>query len=141
MFFGVCKGVGNFRWASMPLIPKLLIAVVALAHIYFMILEMFLWSTPRARGISGMTEQLARDTMTLAANQGLYNGFPAAGLIWSLFAPRTFATQLALFFLACVAVAGVYGGATVSIRIFLVQAVPALVALAAVWFTARQQQA
>jgi putative membrane protein len=118
----------------MSMIAKVLIALVALEHIYFLVLEMFLWTTPRTRATFGMTAEQAEQTKVLAGNQGLYNGFLAAGLIWSLVAPLAYATALALFFLACVLVAGIYGGFTANKRIWYVQAVPAAVALLAVIF-------
>ena len=119
----------------MSTIPKVLIALVALEHVYFLALEMFLWTTPRTRAAFGMSAEQAEATKVLAANQGLYNGFLAAGLAWSLIAPAAYAAQLALFFLLCVLIAGVYGGATANKRIWLVQALPAALALAAVLLT------
>ena len=119
----------------MSIVAKVLIALIAAEHVYILCLEMFLWTTPRTRRTFGMTEQAARDTKVLAANQGLYNGFLAAGLIWSLLAPDPLARQLALFFAGCVLVAGIYGGLTANRRILLVQALPALVALAAILLT------
>jgi putative membrane protein len=116
----------------MSIVAKILIALVALEHIYFLVLEMFLWTAPRTRKAFGMSAEAAEQTKVLAANQGLYNGFLAAGLIWALIAPIAYATQLALFFLACVLVAGIYGGFTANKRIWLLQALPAAVALA--WF-------
>lgn len=118
----------------MAIVAKVLIALVALEHIYFLVLEMFLWEQPRTRAAFGMTAEQAAQTKVLAGNQGLYNGFLAAGLIWALVAPATYATPLALFFLACVLVAGLYGGFTANRRIWFVQAVPAALALAAVLF-------
>ena len=118
----------------MSMIAKVLIALVALEHIYLLVLEMFLWTTPRTRAAFGMSAEQAEQTKVLAGNQGLYNGFLAAGLIWSLLAPSAFAPQLALFFLACVLVAGVYGGLTANKRIWLLQALPAAIALLAVIF-------
>ena len=120
---------------AMSIIAKILIALVALEHIYFLVLEMFLWTAPRTRKAFGMSAEQAEETKVLAANQGLYNGFLAAGLIWALLAPAVYATQLALFFLACVLVAGIYGGFTANRRIWLLQALPAAIALAAVWLT------
>ena len=117
----------------MSIIARILIALVALEHIYFLVLEMFLWTTPRTRAAFGMTAAQAEQTKVLAANQGLYNGFLAAGLLWAFFAPRAYATELALFFLSCVLVAGIYGGFTANKRIWLLQALPAAIALAAVW--------
>jgi putative membrane protein len=116
----------------MSLIARILIAVVALAHLYFLILEMFLWTRPRTRAAFGMSESQAEATKVLAANQGLYNGFLVAGLVWSLIAPPQLAVPVAIFFLGCVIVAGLYGAATANKRILFVQAVPGAVALAAV---------
>lgn len=112
------------------ILKNLLVAAVALLHIGFLILEMFLWAQPLGLKIFAMKSEQAILTSTLAANQGLYNGFLAAGLIWSLLHPEPiFAKQLALFFLTCVTVAGLYGAYSVSWRILLVQAIPALIAL------------
>ena len=119
----------------MTVIGKLLIALVALEHLYFLVLEMFLWTTPRTRAAFGMSAEQAAQTKVLAANQGLYNGFLAAGLAWSLVAPSAYAQPLALFFLACVLVAGVYGGFSANKRIWLLQALPAAVALLAIIFS------
>jgi putative membrane protein len=119
----------------MSMVAKILVALVALEHVYILVLEMFLWTTARGRAAFGLTAEFAEQTRVLAANQGLYNGFLAAGLVWSLLAPPVYATHLALFFLGCVVVAGVYGGLTASRRILLVQALPAAVALAAVIFS------
>lgn len=116
----------------MQLIAQVLVALVALLHLYFLVLEMFLWRTPRGRAIAGLTPEAAEVTATLAANQGLYNGFLAAGLAWSLVAAEPLRVPVALFFLGCVVVAGLYGGATVSRKILLFQAVPSAVALVAV---------
>jgi putative membrane protein len=113
----------------MSILAKILIALIALEHIYILVLEMFLWTTPRGRKAFGMTPEFAEQSKVLAANQGLYNGFLAAGLIWSLLAPVAYAKPLALFFLGCVLVAGLYGGATANKRIWYVQAVPAAIAL------------
>jgi putative membrane protein len=118
----------------MSLIAKILIALIALEHIYFLVLEMFLWTTPRTRAAFGMSPEQAEQTKVLAGNQGLYNGFLAAGLIWSLVATGPQATHLALFFTACVLVAGLYGGATANKRIWLLQALPAAITLGAVIF-------
>jgi putative membrane protein len=119
----------------MSVIAKVLVALVALEHVYFLVLEMFLWTTPRTRAAFGMNAEQAEQTKVLAANQGLYNGFLAAGLIWSLVAPAAYAVPLALFFLSCVLVAGLYGGATANKRIWVLQALPAVIALAAVLIT------
>jgi|SRR5689334_6499885 putative membrane protein len=119
----------------MGLAAKILIALVAIEHVYFLVLEMFLWTTPRTRAGFGMSAEQAEQTRVLAQNQGLYNGFLAAGLAWSLFAPAAYATPLALFFLLCVLIAGLYGGATANRRIWLIQALPAALALIAVLFS------
>ena len=108
------------------------VAIVALIHVYILVLEMFLWTTPRGRRAFGTTEAFARESKVLAANQGLYNGFLAAGLVWGLLAADPVGFQVTVFFLACVIVAGVYGAATVSRRILVVQALPAAIALIAV---------
>jgi putative membrane protein len=107
---------------------NILIGLVALLHVYFLVLEMFLWDKPRGMRTFRTTPEFAAASKTLAANQGLYNGFLAAGLIWGLFAGD--ATKI--FFLACVIVAGIYGAATVNVRILWVQALPAAIALALV---------
>ncbi|MFI8006712.1 DUF1304 domain-containing protein [Streptomyces sp. NPDC086010] len=111
---------------------QVLVALVALIHLCFLVLEMFLWDTPRGRKAFSTTEEFSARSATLAANQGLYNGFMAAGLLWSLVAADPVGYQAAVFFLSCLIVAGVYGAATVSRRILLVQAAPAALALAAV---------
>jgi putative membrane protein len=113
------------------LIARVLICVVALLHLYFLVLEMFLWTTPKGLRTFRMTPEKAEMTAVLAKNQGLYNGFLAAGLIWSLWAGR----DVSVFFLVCVIVAGIYGGLTASRSILFVQALPAVIALAAVWLS------
>lgn len=114
----------------MSTIANILVALVAVLHIYFLILEMFLWTKPRGLKTFGNSLEKARDSAVLAANQGLYNGFLAIGLIWGLIHPNpVFAFQIKVFFLLCVIVAGAYGAASVSIRILYVQAIPAAVAL------------
>ncbi|KAH7325719.1 hypothetical protein B0I35DRAFT_421043 [Stachybotrys elegans] len=108
-------------------------ALMALLHTYILVLEMFLWTSPRGRKAFKLTAEFAEQTKTLAANQGLYNGFLAAGLVWALVHPvDVFARQLQLFFLGCIVVAGVYGGATANRRIIFIQAVPATVSVALV---------
>ena len=111
------------------IVGKILIGLIAFLHIYFLILEMFLWDKPMGLKAFGNSLEKAKLTKVLAQNQGLYNGFLAAGLIWSLFAPEAYATALANFFLGCVLVAGIYGGITASKKIIYVQAIPALIAL------------
>jgi len=105
------------------------IALVALLHLYFLVLEMFLWDKPFGRRTFKLTPEFAAASKGLAANQGLYNGFLAAGLAWGL-ALGTAGIDVKVFFLACVIVAGLFGGATVNRNILFVQAVPALIALA-----------
>jgi putative membrane protein len=107
--------------------------IVALIHVYILVLEMFLWDKPQGRKIFGTSESFARESRVLAANQGLYNGFLAAGLGWGIWLGEA-GDPVKTFFLLCVAVAGAYGAATVSRRILFVQTLPALVALACVWW-------
>ena len=114
----------------MTLAADILVALVALLHLWFLVLEMFLWDKPLGRKTFRMTPEHAAATRTLAANQGLYNGFLAAGLLWGLVA----GDPVKIFFLGCVVVAGVFGAFTVSRRIFWVQAAPALAALALLLF-------
>ncbi len=106
-----------------------LIVLVALLHLYFLVLEMFLWTKPLGLKVFRQSREQAEQTKVLAANQGLYNGFLAAGLLW---AAATGQREVALFFLGCVVLAGLYGAATVNRRIFFVQALPALLAIGAV---------
>ena len=115
------------------LIASVLIGLVAAIHIYILVLEMFLWNTPKGRKVFGTTPEFAAESKVLAANQGLYNGFLAAGLIWSLMLGAG-GRPVALFFLGCVLVAGLYGAATATRKILYVQALPAAVAIAAVLF-------
>ncbi len=103
--------------------------LVAAIHLYILVLEMFLWTKPRTAARFGLTIEQAAQTKTLAANQGLYNGFLAAGLIWSRIADEPVGDQVAVFFLVCVAVAGIYGALTASRSIIFVQTVPAVIAL------------
>jgi putative membrane protein len=112
-----------------------LVGLVAAIHLYILILEMFLWRTPRGRKVFGTTEEFAAEAATLAANQGLYNGFLAAGLVWGLLAPDPMVPQVQIFFLCCVIVAGVYGALTAVRSILYVQALPAALALALVLAT------
>lgn len=119
----------------MSVVASILVALVALLHVYIMVLEMVLWTGPRGQKSFGLTPEFAASTKALAANQGLYNGFLAAGLIWALVHPLPeFAWQIAMFFLACVAVAGIYGAATASRKILFIQTVPAVIAMLAVMF-------
>ena len=114
---------------AMVAVAVVLIALVAAVHVYIVVLEMFLWTTPTGRGVFGTDPEFAQASKAMAANQGLYNGFLVAGLVWGLVAERD---DVRIFFLLCVAVAGVFGAATVSRRILVVQTVPALLALGAV---------
>jgi putative membrane protein len=116
------------------MLANTLTGLVALIHLYIVVLEMFLWDTPRGRKAFGTSEAFARQSKVLAANQGLYNGFLAAGLIWGIWLGEA-GDPVKIFFLLCVAVAGAYGAATVGIRILLIQTVPALLALAVVILT------
>jgi putative membrane protein len=113
----------------MEIVAAVLVGLVGLIHVYILVLEMFLWQTPRARAAFGTTPEFAAASAALAANQGLYNGFLAAGLIYGLI---TDDVTFQVFFLICVIVAGCYGAATASRRILLVQVLPAALALAAV---------
>jgi putative membrane protein len=103
----------------MALFANIVIAVVALLHVYFLVLEMFLWDKPFGLRLFRMTQEVAQTTKTLAANQGLYNGFLAAGLFWSLIL-GTEGTHIKVFFLTCVLVAGLYGAATVGRKILFI---------------------
>jgi putative membrane protein len=115
------------------MIAKVLIALVAFEHLYILWLEMFAWTTRGRKVFKGaMPDHLFEQTKSMAANQGLYNGFLAAGLIWSLFiSDAIWSKNVAVFFLTCVVLAGCYGAYSASKKIFWVQAVPALLALAA----------
>jgi putative membrane protein len=118
----------------MNALANILVSIVAALHVYFLALEMFFWTRPLGLKTFRNSPEKAADSAVLAANQGLYNGFLAAGLIWGLVQPdTTFAFQIKMFFLGCVIVAGVYGAATVSRKILFVQAVPAVVALVLLW--------
>ncbi len=110
-----------------------IIAFVALLHIYFLILEMFLWTKPKGIKTFGLkSKEFAEETQVLAANQGLYNGFLAAGLIWAILSKNT---AIAIFFLACVAIAGIYGAySTKKIKLFYIQSIPALIGLGLLLF-------
>ena len=111
-------------------IANALVALVAALHVYFLVLEMFLWTKPLGLKTFGNSQEKADDSAVLAANQGLYNGFLAAGLIWGLVeGTPAFAFEIKLFFLLCVIIAGVYGALSVSRKILYVQALPAAIAL------------
>jgi len=113
----------------MRMISLLLIFFVALVHVGFLVLEMFYWNHPIGREIFNMTPEVSASSAILAANQGLYNGFLAAGLLWGLVSGRR---DVKVFFLGCVIVAGVYGGLTAKMSILYIQGLPALLALLAV---------
>ena len=110
----------------MSVVASIVIAIVALLHVYFLVLEMFLWDKPMGRRTFGLTAEFATQSKALAANQGLYNGFLAAGLVWALAAQRS---DVAMFFLGCVLIAGIFGGFTASRKILFVQALPAAIGL------------
>jgi putative membrane protein len=112
----------------MNIIANLLIGLVALLHLYFLVLEMFLWTKPLGRRVFNLKADFAEASKTLAANQGLYNGFLAAGLLWGLWLGEA-GFSIKVFFLLCVIVAGVFGALTVNRRILWIQAAPAIVAL------------
>jgi len=114
------------------MIGSILTGVIALIHIYILILEMFLWDKPQGMKAFGTTPAFAAESKTLAANQGLYNGFLAAGLIWGIWLGEA-GDPIKIFFLLCVAVAGVFGAVTVGRKILFVQTIPAVVALIGVW--------
>ena len=112
----------------MTTLANIAVLLVALLHMYFLILEMFFWDQPRGLRAFGLEPEFARATRVLAANQGLYNGFLAAGLVWGL-SLGAVGAEIKLFFLGCVITAGVFGALTASRKILWVQAVPAVVAL------------
>ncbi len=115
----------------MSMLAKIAVTLVALLHVWFMVLEMFLWTTPRGRRAFGNSVEKAEATKVLAANQGLYNGFLAAGLFWGLSLGAS-GNPIKLFFLGCVLIAGIYGAVTASRKILWIQALPAAIALALV---------
>jgi putative membrane protein len=115
----------------MPIAAAVVIALVALLHVWFLVLEMFLWDRPSGRRAFGLTPEFATQSKALAANQGLYNGFLAAGLLWGLWLGAD-GKHIQLFFLGCVLIAGVFGGLTASRKILWIQALPALIGLALV---------
>lgn len=120
----------------MQILINILIGLVALLHLYFLYFEMFAWTTKGPKIFRSFPKDLFEPTQAMAANQGLYNGFLAAGLLWTYFIENVeWKINIALFFLACVAIAGIYGALTASKKIFFVQALPALVALALILLT------
>lgn len=118
----------------MDLLAGIVVALVALLHLYFLVLEMFLWDKPVGLRSFGLTPEAAASSKVLAANQGLYNGFLAAGLFWGL-ALGANGAPVKLFFLGCVLIAGLFGAATASRKILYIQALPAAVGLVLVWLT------
>jgi putative membrane protein len=119
----------------MEILSKILIAIVALEHVYILILEMFFWTRAKTMKIFAMEKELSTKTTALAANQGLYNGFLAAGLFWGLFnGNASFGHDIVLFFLVCVLTAAVYGSITVKKSILLVQGLPAFLAFLFILF-------
>jgi putative membrane protein len=115
----------------MSIAADIVVALVALLHVWFLVLEMFLWDKPIGLRVFGQTKEAAAASKVLAANQGLYNGFLAAGLVWGLLLGAD-GTGIKVFFLGCVLVAGLFGAATVNRRILFVQALPAALGLALV---------
>lgn len=119
----------------MEILINILIGLVAFLHLYFLWFEMFAWTTKGPKIFRSFPKDLFEPTKALAANQGLYNGFLSAGLIWSFFIEDpVWKTNVALFFLICVAVAGIYGALTASKKIFFIQALPALIAILLILF-------
>ena len=118
----------------MPTLATIAVLLVAALHVYILVLEMFLWRTPRGLRSFGIDQAFADRSATLAANQGLYNGFLAAGLVWGVLATDPTGFQVKVFFLGCVIVAGIFGAITVNRRIAFVQALPGAIALALVLF-------
>jgi putative membrane protein len=116
----------------MAIVADVIIGLVAVLHVYFLVLEMFLWDKPIGLRVFGHSPQQAAASKVLAANQGLYNGFLAAGLIWGLYLGSS-GLQVKTFFLVCVVIAGLYGAATASRKILFVQALPAAISLVALW--------
>jgi len=114
----------------MAILVKILLAVIALLHFYFFWLEAFAWNTTGRKVFKSFPADLFEPTKNMAANQGLYNGFLASGLVWTFFiTDPQWATNIALFFLACIAIAGIFGALTVSKKIFFIQALPALISI------------
>lgn len=112
----------------MSILTTVAVSIVILLHILFMVLEMFLWNTPSGRKTFGLSEDFAKQSTTLAANQGLYNGFLAAGLLWGLISTGGY--DALIFFLSCIIIAGLFGAITANRSILFIQALPAAIALA-----------
>ena len=126
------RGADHGIVRAVEILANVLVGLVAALHAYFLVLEMFLWTTPRGRAAFDLTPEFAEQTKALGANQGLYNGFLAAGLVWGIVGPDHLRFGFQVFFLLCVVVAGLYGAATANRKILFVQAVPGALALAAV---------
>ncbi|MGB7183556.1 MAG: DUF1304 domain-containing protein [Burkholderiaceae bacterium] len=116
----------------MARLANIVVALLALLHIYILVLEMFFWESPTSLRAFGLTAELAKQTVAMAANQGLYNGFLAAGLLWGLFLGAG-GCSVKTFFLVCILVAGAFGAVTVNQRILFIQAVPAAIGLLFLW--------
>lgn len=117
----------------MMLIAQILMVLIALLHVYFLVLEMFLWDKPLGMKVFGNNVEKAKITKVLAQNQGLYNGFLAAGLFWAVIEKSSISVNIATFFLTCIVVAGVYGAMTASTKIFFIQALPAIITLIVIY--------
>lgn len=125
----------------MRILASILVGLVALLHIGFLVLEMFLWTTSTGLKVFGLTPEFASQSAVLAMNQGLYNGILAAGLIWSFYLQNeTFQRLVRLFFLGSIVVAGVFGALTAKFSILYIQALPALLAFLCVWYSANSQK-
>jgi len=125
----------------MAYLSKFLVVLVALEHVYIMILEMFFWTSPKTLKVFGFTQELAEQTTAMAANQGLYNGFLAVGLLWGLLkSNKDFAFQIQMFFLVCIIVAAIYGSITVKVSIIFMQGLPAILALVALLLAKRSSK-
>lgn len=119
----------------MALLSQLLILLISLAHLYFLYIETFAWTSKGPKTFRGFDADFFKKTKAMAGNQGIYNGFLAAGLIWSLLiSDVNWSKNVALFFLSCIVIAGVYGAATVQKSIFIIQSIPAILAIASLFF-------
>jgi putative membrane protein len=119
----------------MHILTQVVLGIVALSHIGFLVLEMFFWDHPIGRKVFSMTPEVSASSAVLAANQGLYNGFLAAGILWGMISGKM---SVKLFFLACIIIAGVFGAATAKWSILLTQALPACIGMILVMWTARR---
>lgn len=120
--------------SAMHIISIILVSIVAIEHVYILILEMFMWTTDRAQKVFGTTPSFALSTRSMGANQGLYNGFLAAGLVWGLLHPNAeIGHEIQMFFLICVSVAALFGGVTAKKSIIVMQGFPAFLALASIF--------